>query len=92
MHARLVQEVEEKRSDARHQRAPSASPSGCERAVMVRLERDLERADVAIVLGDDRTRVVDRRVSDDPHMRDTLDRDPLAGGCRGSTGGFGGVM
>jgi hypothetical protein len=26
------------------------------------------------------------------HVRDALDWDPLAGGCLGSTGGFGGVV
>ena len=73
---------------ARHERAPSASPSGREHAVMDRLTRDLERADVAIVLSDDRARVVDRRVPDDAVCR-SLDAAVLMPGCsieRGAAG------
>lgn len=73
---------------ARHERAPSASPSGREHAVMDRLTRDLERADAAIVLSDDRARVVDRRVPDDAVCR-SLDAAVLMPGCsieRGAAG------
>jgi hypothetical protein len=48
--------------------------------VMDRLKRDLERADVAIVLSDDRARVVDRRVPDDAVCR-SLDAAMLMPGC-----------
>lgn len=53
-----------------------------------RLERDLERADVAIVLSDDEARVVDRRVPDGAVCR-SLDAAMLMPGCsieRGAAG------
>jgi hypothetical protein len=92
MPARLVQEVEENEATRPTRARTERIAFWLRGAVMVRLKRDPERADVAIVLSDDRARVVDRRVPDDAHLRDTVDRDPLAGVCRGSTGGFGGVM
>jgi DNA-binding CsgD family transcriptional regulator len=55
---------------------------------MDRLERDLERADVALLLSDDRARVVDRRVPDDASCR-SLDAAMLMPGCsieRGAAG------
>jgi DNA-binding CsgD family transcriptional regulator/transcriptional regulator of acetoin/glycerol metabolism len=80
MPARLTQEVEQ-RSDApdtsahrAHRLLAASAP------VMDRLERDLERADVAIVLSDDRARVVDRRVPDDAVCR-SLDAAMLTPGC-----------
>jgi DNA-binding CsgD family transcriptional regulator len=88
MPARLTQGVE-KRSDApdtsahrAHRLLAASTP------VVDRLERDLERADVAIVLSDDRARVVDRRVPDDAVCR-SLDAAMLVPGCsieRGAAG------
>jgi hypothetical protein len=67
--ARLTHEVEERRD------APDTSANRAHRflaasaPVMDRLERELERAHVAVVLSDDRARVVDRRAPDDAVRR-----------------------
>jgi DNA-binding CsgD family transcriptional regulator len=74
-------------ADAKHIGGASGTRS-CSASVVDRLERDLERADVAIVLSDDRARVVDRRVPDDA-VRRSLDAAMLMPGCsieRGAAG------
>jgi hypothetical protein len=69
MPARLTEEVE-KRSDVPDTSAHRAHRLLAASArVMDRVERGLERPDVAVVLSDDRARVVDRRVPDDAVCR-----------------------
>jgi DNA-binding CsgD family transcriptional regulator len=88
MPARVTQEVE-KRSDA-----PDTSATRAHRLlvastpVMDRLERDLERADAAIVVSDDRARVVDRRAPGEAVCR-SLDAAMLIPGCSIETGAAG---
>jgi DNA-binding CsgD family transcriptional regulator len=88
MPARLTQEGE-KRSAAPDMSAHRAHRLLAASAPVVdRLERDLEGADVAIVLSDDRARVVDRRVPDDAVCQ-SLDAAMLMPGCnieRGAAG------
>jgi transcriptional regulator of acetoin/glycerol metabolism len=80
MLARLTHEVEERRN------APDTSANRAHRLLAAsapvtdRLERGLERADVAIVLSDDRARVVHRRAPDDA-VRRSLDAAMLMPGC-----------